>query len=91
MSLDAEIFNDLPHYLRHELASYVMMGVVSRLRLFKHQDEGLRQLVAQYMKPVDVAPGGRGAERGVGVGVGVWSRLRLFKHLVWEKRGRLFV
>lgn len=57
MSLDAEIFNDLPHYLRHDLARYVMLPTVSSLRLLKSQDPDLKALMAQYMRPVDIAPG----------------------------------
>ncbi len=57
VALDAEIFKDLPHYLRHELAQFIMLQTVSLLRVFKFQDLGLKELVAQYLRPVDIAPG----------------------------------
>ncbi len=66
MTLDAEIFSDLPHHLRQTIASHVMARTISSLRLFKlGQEKGLEALVAQHMRPVDVAPGERGgAGRG---------------------------
>uniref|UniRef100_A0A7R9Z6P8 Cyclic nucleotide-binding domain-containing protein n=1 Tax=Chlamydomonas euryale TaxID=1486919 RepID=A0A7R9Z6P8_9CHLO len=64
ITLDAEIFNDLPHYLRHQLAAYVMMRPVASLRLFKTQDTGLQRLIAQYMRPVDSAPGSDLCQQG---------------------------
>ena len=52
---------DLPHYLRQTIATYVMLGTISSLRLFKgapdHEKAGLELLVAQHMRPVDIAPG----------------------------------
>ncbi|KAG1677045.1 hypothetical protein FOA52_001215 [Chlamydomonas sp. UWO 241] len=52
-----EVFKDVPHSYRHTLASHLMVGTVSSLKLFKCQELGLRQLVAQYLRPVDIAPG----------------------------------
>jgi|LauGreSBDMM110SN_4_FD.fasta_scaffold05103_2 hypothetical protein len=51
---------DLPHYLRQRIAAFVMFDTVSSLRLFKGAlgtEAGLEALVAQHMRPVDIAPG----------------------------------
>ncbi len=42
-----------------------MLDAVASLKLFKGQEKGLDQLVAQHMRPVDIAPGERRAMQRV--------------------------
>ncbi|GAX80758.1 hypothetical protein CEUSTIGMA_g8193.t1 [Chlamydomonas eustigma] len=64
MTLDAEIFADLPHYLRQTIAAFVMLDTISSFKLFKGREHGLEQLVAQHMRPVDIAPGSDLCQQG---------------------------
>jgi len=52
-----DIFQDVPHYVRHQLAEFMMLRPISSLKLLKSQDVGLRQLIARHMLPTDIMPG----------------------------------
>ena len=64
LSLDADVLNELPHYLRQAIATHVMLSTISSMRIFKNQEEGFKELVAQSMRPVDVAPGSDLCQQG---------------------------
>jgi len=64
MALDADIFNDLSHHLRHQVAAYIMTRPVASLSLFKTQELGLQRLLARYMRPVDITPGSDLCQQG---------------------------
>eukprot|EP00798_Chlamydomonas_sp_ICE-L_P030863 gene30863-35907_t len=70
MSLDAEIFKDLPQYMRQQLAAHVTLGLVQQLRMFHSgkykEDAELQLLVAQRLRPIDIIPGADICQQGEG-------------------------
>jgi len=64
MSLDAEIFGDLPHYLRQKVAAHINLKLVKRMTLFRNQEEALQRLVAEHLRPVDIGPGSDVCQQG---------------------------